>query len=120
MPRQKKAASDPREMPEIDMPPASTPDEQEKRLIQLAMNLAEKRLRSGEATSQEIVTLLRYGLGRENLEREEIKQKIDLARAKVKNIKRQEESSRLYTEALDAIRSYSSPKSRYQDEEDIY
>lgn len=86
--------------------PARNPEARENQLINLAMNAAEEKLRNGTATSQIIVTLLKLGTTRAQLELEKIKNDIKVGNAKAQQIEKQETSIELYAEALKAFKSY--------------
>lgn len=87
-------------------PPATTPEGRENQLISLAVDLTEKQLRNGTATSQVITHYLKLGSTREKLEQERLSQENQLLEAKIEamaSVKRIEE---LYETALNAMRSY--------------
>lgn len=87
-------------------PPATTPEARENQLISLAVDLVEKRLINGSASSQETTHFLKLGSTQAKLEKAELEQRIELAKAKTEAIhsaKRQEE---LFAKALRAMRSY--------------
>ena len=97
-------------------PPARTPEARERQMVALAVDLAEKQLRDGTATSQVVTHFLKLGSTREQLEQEKLRQDNDLVRAKVEamaSVKRIEE---LYESALNAMRSYAGQEP--MDEED--
>lgn len=87
--------------------PASTPEAREKQMVSLAIDLAEKQLEEGTASSQVITHYLKLGSMREQLEREKIKQENELLKAKVEAIEAAKRSEELYQKALDAMRTYS-------------
>lgn len=88
-------------------PPAKTPEARENQLISLAVDLAEKQLKEGTATSQVITHYLKLGSTREYLEKEILKEKKELLSAQTKQIESSERIEALYKEALDAMRTYS-------------
>lgn len=96
--------------------PALTPEARENQLISLAVDLAEKQLLEGTASSQVITHYLKLGSTRERLEREKLEEENNLLRAKVKAIDSTEEIKGLYKDAIDAFRSYSG----HGDEDDEY
>lgn len=87
--------------------PALTPEARENQLISLAVDLAERQLLEGTASSQVITHYLRLGSIRERLERERLEEENNLLRAKVKMIDSTEEIKKLYKNAIDAFRTYS-------------
>lgn len=86
--------------------PALTPEARENQLISLAYDLAEKRLREGTASSQEVTHFLKMGSAREKLEQERIRSENNLAQAKIENMQSQERSEELYKDAMEAFKSY--------------
>lgn len=89
------------------MPPALTPEARENQLISLAIDVAEKQLLEGTASSQVITHFLKLATTREQLEKKRIEQEIELSKAKAKSLGDQEESKVLYENALKAMRKYS-------------
>lgn len=75
-------------------------------MINLAMKTAEEQMRAGKASSQVITHFLRLGTERARLERERIQAEVELARAKVDNLDRQQGGEELFQKALDAFSSY--------------
>lgn len=96
--------------------PARTLEGRENQLIDLAVDLAEKKLRDGTASSQIIVTLLNLATTKTKLELEKLRSDLKVADAKVTQIENQQTSRDLYEQALNAFRSYSGQ----QYEEDEY
>lgn len=86
---------------------AKTPESREKQLVNLAINLAEKQLEEGTATSQVITHFLKLGSIREELEREKIQKENELLKAKAEAIAGSQAVEKLIQDALDAMRSYS-------------
>lgn len=89
------------------MRPALTPEARENQLCSLAVDLAEKQLREGTASSQVITHYLKLASTRERIEREILESQRDLNLAKRKNLQSQEEMKELYADALRAMREYS-------------
>lgn len=87
--------------------PALTPEARENQMINLAVNLAEKQLREGTASSQVITHFLKLGTEREKLERERLKHENELMQAKTQSLKSSERIETLYTDAINAMRQYS-------------
>lgn len=87
--------------------PALTPESREKQMISLAVDLAEKQLLDGTASSQVITHYLKLGTMKEQLEIKRIEQEIELQKAKTKALDNADEIKQLYKNALDAMRMYS-------------
>ena len=87
--------------------PAMTPEAREQQMIALAVDLAEKQLQEGTASSQVITHYLKMGSMKERLERERLEEENKLLRAKTKAYENAEEVKILYADAIKAIRDYS-------------
>lgn len=87
--------------------PALTPEARENQMISLAVDLAEKQLEEGTASSQVITHFLKLGSSKERLEREKLEEENKLLRAKTENLQSQKRVEELYAEALTAMRRYS-------------
>ncbi len=87
--------------------PALTPEAREQQLIALAMDVAEKRLLNGTASSQEITHFLKLGTIRAQAELEKLKLDNELIKAKTNAINNSENSEKLYSEAIKAFQIYS-------------
>lgn len=98
--------------------PATTPKDREDELINLAVNLAEKQLRDGTASTQVIVHYLKLGSTRGMLEQEMLENQTKLVRAKTESIQSQQRVEELYKNALDAMRIYGGG-GEIEDEEDL-
>ena len=98
--------------------PATTPKDREDELINLAVNLAEKQLRDGTASTQVIVHYLKLGSTRGMLEQEKLENETKLVRAKTESIQSQQRVEELYKNALDAMRIYGGG-GEIDDEEDL-
>lgn len=98
--------------------PALTAEARENQLVSLAMDLAEKRMREGKATSQEIVYFLKAGSPDEKLKRELLQAQSELAKAKADAIKAEQQNAEMFAEAIAAFKDYSGES--YEDpEQDI-
>lgn len=97
--------------------PALTPEAREKQLVALAVDLVEKRLREGTASSQEVTQILKLGSSRANLEKEMLKHQVELVKAKTESLQATKRVEELYANALNAMRRYSGQGS---DDEDDY
>lgn len=99
--------------------PALSPEARENQLISLAVDLAEKQLQEGTASSQVITHYLKLGSMRERLERERLEEENKLLKAKTEQIKSAEKVEELYSKALRAMSRYSGNISN-EDEYDEY
>lgn len=86
--------------------PALTPDARENQLICLAIDLAEKQLREGTASSQVITHYLKLGSSKERLEKEILAKQKDLIEAKTSNLQSTQRIEELYKDAMDAFKRY--------------
>ena len=86
--------------------PALTPEARENQMIALAVDLAEKQLIEGTASSQVITHFLKLGSTREKLEKERLVEENRLLKAKTKAVEDTEETKVLYEQALKAMRMY--------------
>ena len=87
--------------------PALTPEARENQMISLAVDLAEKQLQEGTASSQVITHYLKLGSMREKLEREKLAEENKLLRAKTKSIEEAADMKDLYVNAIKAMARYS-------------
>lgn len=90
-----------------EMKPAISPEVRENQLISLAVDLAEKQLREGTASSQVITHYLKLGSTKEKIEKEILEKQKELLEAKTQSIQSTARVEELYTEALNAMRRYS-------------
>lgn len=86
--------------------PATSPEAQENKMIALAVDLAEKQLREGTASSQVITHFLKMASTKERLEKEKLEAENKLLRAKTENLESNKRVEELYSNALNAMRSY--------------
>ena len=93
--------------PSRTMRPASTPEARENQLVSLAVELAERQLRDGTASSQVITHYLKLGSQKEKLEYELKKKQMDLMVAKTEQIQSSQRVEELYLNALEAMKGYS-------------
>lgn len=87
--------------------PALTPEGRENQLIALAVDLAEKQLLEGTASSQVIVHYLKMGSTKEKLEQELMAKQKELMEAKTDKVKSEKMEAEIYQKALDAMKIYS-------------
>lgn len=98
--------------------PALNPESREKQMISLAVDLAEKQLLDGTASSQVITHYLKLGTMKEQLELKKIEQEIELNKAKTKALADAEEIKKLYSDALRAMRKYNGHSEDEEDDEE--
>jgi uncharacterized protein YcaQ len=87
--------------------PATTPEARENQMISLAVDLAEKQLIEGTASSQVISHYLKLGSTKERIEKEILQEQKKLITAKTEAIQSAKRVEELYKNAMDAFRSYS-------------
>ena len=87
--------------------PALTPEARENQMIALAVDLAEKQLMEGTASSQVITHFLKLGSSKAELEREKLAMENELIRAKTESIQSQKKMEEVYLNALNAMKRYS-------------
>lgn len=87
--------------------PALTPEAKENQLISLAVDLAEKQLREGTASSQVITHYLKLGSTKERLEKEILEEQRKLISAKTGAITEAREDRVAYEEVIAAMTMYS-------------
>ncbi len=88
-------------------PPAKTPEAKENQMVSLAIDLAEKQLANGTASSQVITHFLKIGSTKEKKELALLEQELELKKAKTESIQSAKRVEELYINALNAMRSYS-------------
>lgn len=86
--------------------PSMTPEGRERQLVGLAVNLAEKQLRDGTASSAVIVHYLKIASTREVLEREILEKQSKLIEAKANSIDKDREAEGIAKAAIEAMKSY--------------
>jgi hypothetical protein len=103
-----------------DRRPAQTEENRENQLVSLAIDLAEKQLAEGTASSQVITHYLKLGSTREKLEQERLRNENELLVSKVEMLASAKRVEELYADALNAMRAYTGQDTRetYDDEYD--
>lgn len=98
---------------------ATTPEGRENQLVSQAVDLAERQIRAGTASSQVITHFLKLGSTRERLEQQRLEHENELTRVKIEAIESQKRVEELYMEALTAMRSYAGelPPPEFDDED---
>ena len=87
--------------------PALTPEARENQLIALAVDLVEKRLIEGTASSQETTHFLKLASSKARIEKEILERQKDLITARTEALQSQKRVEELYAEAIKAMRKYS-------------
>lgn len=93
-------------LPEPSRPPASTPQARENQLINLTVDLAERQLLDGSASTVVMGHYLKLATEKERLEREKLRRENLLLEARVNSISAEGDYARITQEALDAFRGY--------------
>lgn len=99
-------------------PPATTPEGRENQMISLAMELAEKRLRAGTASAQEVTHFLKLGSLNNRVERDILEKQKELITAKTEAIRQSKRVDELYAEAISAMKRYAGEEPDRGDNED--
>lgn len=86
--------------------PGLSPEAEENRMIALAVNLAEKQLMEGTASSQIITHYLKLATVKEKLQNERLMEENKLLRAKTEHIQREEKLEEKYDAAIKAMKAY--------------
>ena len=86
--------------------PALTPEARENQMISLAVDLAEKQLLDGTASSQVITHYLKLGTQREMLERQRLEHENKLLIAKTEALQSAKRMEELYANAIEAMKRY--------------
>ena len=86
--------------------PALTPEARENQMISLAVDLAEKQLQEGTASSQVITHYLKLGSTKERIEKEILEKQKELITAKTEALQSAKRVEELYSEAIKAMRRY--------------
>lgn len=99
--------------------PALTPEARENQLISLAVDLAEKQLMEGTASSQVITHYLKLGSTKEKIEKEILEKQKELISAKTEALQSAKRVEELYADAIKAMQRYSG-NGDSEDESDDY
>ena len=100
--------------------PATTDENRESQLVSLAIDLAEKQMVEGTASSQVITHFLKAGSTRERIEKDRLRREVELLEAKVEGMASAKKVEELYSEALNAMRTYAGHEVQQDPEEDYY
>ena len=93
--------------PKRKIRPALTPEARENQLIALAVDLVERRLLEGTASSQETTHFLKLGSMKNKLEMDKLREENELLKAKTESIKSAKKSEELFEAAIKAMQRYS-------------
>ena len=86
--------------------PALSPEARENQMISLAVDLAERQLQEGTASSQVITHFLKLGTTKAELEKEKLERENELLRAKTESLQSAQRIEELYEEAIKAMQRY--------------
>lgn len=88
--------------------PALTPEARENQMIALAVNLAEKQLREGTASSQVITHYLKRDAEKKknDVELQILQKQKELIEAKTESLRAAQSNEELYKNAINAMREY--------------
>lgn len=86
--------------------PALTPDARENQLVSLAVDLAEKQLMEGTASSQVLTHYLKLATSKYRLENIKLERENELLKAKTESLESARNIESMYKEAMAAFRSY--------------
>ena len=86
--------------------PAISPEARENQMIASAMDLAEKQLRDGTASSQVITHFLKLATSKAELEKEKLKHENELLQAKTESLQSSQRIEELYEKAIKAMQRY--------------
>lgn len=89
------------------MRPAITTEARENQMCALAIDLAEKQLREGTASSQVITHYLKLASSKEKLEKQILEKQRELLVAKTEALQSTQRIEELYANAIDAMKEYS-------------
>jgi hypothetical protein len=109
--------SRPEKEQERHSPPATTVEGRENQMISLAIDLAEKRMRAGTASAQEVCHFLKAGSINAKIERDILEKQKELITAKTESLRASKRVDELYADAISAMRAYSGNPDRNDDED---
>lgn len=87
--------------------PPTTPQEQENRLIALAMKRAEAQILDGTASSQVITHYLKLGTTREKLEQAKLEYESELLKVRAESFESEKLAAERHEKVLEAFKRYS-------------
>lgn len=86
--------------------PAIDPDAREKQMCSMAIDLAEKQIREGTASSQIITHYLKLAASTTRLEKEVLELEKELKAAKTENLRSQKRADEMFEKAIEAMGIY--------------
>jgi len=86
--------------------PYRSEEAKESRLISLAIDLAEKQLEEGTASSQVITHYLKLATSREKIEKEILERQRELIEAKTESLRANQQLTELFSQAIAAMKDY--------------
>ena len=86
--------------------PARSVEGRENQLISLAVDLAEKQLMEGTASSQVITHYLKLGSTKERLEKQILEEQVELLKAKTEALQSAKRAEELFADAMKAFAVY--------------
>lgn len=98
-------------------PPAKTAEARENQIIAKAVDLAEKQIEEGTASTQVITHYLKLASSREKLEKEKIEMSIALDKAKAESYSNEKKTEELYYNAMKAMSMYKGQEVFEEDED---
>ena len=87
--------------------PAITLEDREDELINLALEQAEDRIRSGKASDSLLIQFIRQSTVKAQLEKQKLEADVELAKAKAESIRQSERVEELYLAAIESMKRYS-------------
>ncbi len=96
------------------------PEDREQQIIAAAVDLAEKQILEGTASSQVLTHYLKLGTTKERLEREKLEEENKLLRARTEALKSAKRTEELFEEAIKAMRRYNGTSEEDDYENDEY
>jgi hypothetical protein len=87
-------------------PPAKNIESRENQLIKLAVDLAERQLAEGTASSQVVTHYLKLGSTKDRLEKDILREQKKLLIAKTDTLNSAKKSEELFEEAIEAMKKY--------------
>lgn len=105
------------ETPETALRPALSIENREQQIGNAAMNLAEKQILEGTASSQVITYFLKTVSSREKLEIERLREENQKLRAQTEALQSAKRMEEMYADAMQAFRGYQGDPNTMEEEE---
>ena len=86
--------------------PALSPEARENQMISLAVDLAEKQLLEGTASSQVVTHFLKLATTKASLEKQKLERENELLKAKTESLQSAQRIEELYDKAIKAMQRY--------------